>query len=549
MNRPQLEQEQTREGDTATVSGRDSKDDEAQQKHNKQSEEARHKKPKNLQQGLMFGASNILSGAIGGLGVAVAAPVMGAKVGAEKGGFVGGTMGLVGGAAVGVIGAAGFLVGGAVKGAVDIKRGVQAVPASISAPKEGKWWNEATSTWVYTDITKINVPENDDDLLGGIENELDGSDSNATTTNTSSGVVKDTYYYDTLEVDPTADAHKIKRQYYLMARKFHPDKNPGDAAAAEKFKAVAEAYQVLSDPELRVKYDKDGKDALDTTSGNDDHKPDPSLLLAFLFGSDRFNTYVGRLATSTSAMLGDTTKLSVQDARMLQERRCSRLAIILANRVQPWVDLNFKDMEDAWKVEAEELKKTSYGWELLQVIGMAYDLAAVQFLGSKDSGVGIPSIKKWASGKVAGTRIASRKNKNKWDTRSAALNLGTVQNDYRQKIEAASSQEERQQLELEMANVSSKVMMRIIWTTTSVDIASTIHETCQMVFFDQSVSKEVRQMRVKAVKSLGRIFKECPEPERAEREAINAKKLFEEASMAATLETIKRKDEFGHKAN
>merc|ERR1712008_398709 len=119
----------------------------------------------------------------------------------------------------------------------------------------------------------------------------------------------------------------------------------------------------------------------------------------------------------------------------------------------------------------------------------------------------------------------------------------------KKKIEIANSEKEKQQLEQELAKESSNVMMRIIWTTTSVDIASTIHETCQMVFFDQSVSKEVRQMRVKAVKSLGRIFKECPEPERAEREAINAKKLFEEASMAATLETIKRKDEFGHKAN
>ena len=367
----------------------------------------------------------------------------------------------------------------------------------------------------------------------------------ATTTNAASGEVIDTYYYDTLEVDPAAESSKIKRQYYLMARKFHPDKNPGDAAAAEKFKAVAEAYQVLSDPELRLKYDKGGKDALsgDKTSGNDDQTPDPSLLLAFLFGSDKFNSYVGRLASSTSAMLGDNTGLSAKDARTLQERRCSRLAMILVMRIRPWVDMNIEEAEDSWKVQARELKKTSYGWELLQVIGLAYELAAVQFLGSNDSRIGMPSIKKWASGKVAGTKMAVGKMRKRGGTMSAALGLGTVQAVYSQKIEAASSEEEKRKLELEMANAASEAMMRVVWTTTSVDIASTIHETCQMVFFDQSVSKEVRELRAKAIKRLGKIFKECPEPERAEVEQINAKKLFEEASMAATLETIKRKDE------
>jgi len=267
------------------------------------------------------------------------------------------------------------------------------------------------------------------------------------------------------------------------------------------------------------------------------------LLLAFLFGSDKFNSYVGRLATSTSAMLGDTTKLSAQDARTLQERRCSRLAIILVNRIKPWVEMNVNEMEDTWKVQAEELKKTNYGWELLQVIGMAYELAALQFLGSKDSGVGIPSIKKWASGKWASARMAERKNKSKWATTTATLDMGIIQNEYNRKIQAATSEEERRQLELQMANVSTEGIMRIIWTTTSVDIASTIHETCQMVFFDQSVSKEVRVMRAKAVKQLGKIFQACSESERAQGKRMDAKILFEEASMAATLETIKRKDE------
>lgn len=54
----------------------------------------------------------------------------------------------------------------------------------------------------------------------------------------------------------------IKRRYYILARKLHPDKNPGNPEAAEQFKVVSEAYHILSDPEMRKKYNKLGRDGL-----------------------------------------------------------------------------------------------------------------------------------------------------------------------------------------------------------------------------------------------------------------------------------------------
>ncbi len=65
-------------------------------------------------------------------------------------------------------------------------------------------------------------------------------------------------YYKILGVDRNASEKEIKRAYRKLAMKYHPDKNPGDKQAEERFKEINEAYEVLSDPEKRAKYDQLG---------------------------------------------------------------------------------------------------------------------------------------------------------------------------------------------------------------------------------------------------------------------------------------------------
>jgi DnaJ domain len=338
-------------------------------------------RPKNLAEGVSSGVGNIVAGAVGAAGIAVLAPTLGLAVGLRGGGILGGAVGVAGGAVVGLLGAAAVAVGGALSGLAQIGRGIAAVPASIMAPRQGKWWNERLGKWVLTDMSEEKVwiasfpNEEDADILGKVQQDLDASATAAG----SGGEVMDTFYYECLEVSSNAESGVIKRQYYLLARKYHPDKNPGDTEAAEKFKNIAEAYQVLSDQELRAKYDKEGKDGLsaDKTSVAETMagKLDPTLLFAFLFGSDQFSAYIGRLSTATAASVGDSPKISIPDASELQKRRVTRLAVHLIDKISPWVHAA-PDASDArsaveaeWTVEGDTLAKASFGHPLVTTIG------------------------------------------------------------------------------------------------------------------------------------------------------------------------------------
>lgn len=74
-------------------------------------------------------------------------------------------------------------------------------------------------------------------------------------------------YYKILGVEKNASADEIKRAYKKVAIKYHPDRNPGDKEAEEKFKQAAEAYDVLRDPDKRARYDQFGAAGVDGANG------------------------------------------------------------------------------------------------------------------------------------------------------------------------------------------------------------------------------------------------------------------------------------------
>ncbi|MBU1072908.1 DnaJ domain-containing protein, partial [bacterium] len=74
-------------------------------------------------------------------------------------------------------------------------------------------------------------------------------------------------YYEVLDVKRSATASEIKKAYRKLAIKHHPDRNPDDPQAGEKFREATEAYEILKDPQQRAKYDQLGHAAFDQTAG------------------------------------------------------------------------------------------------------------------------------------------------------------------------------------------------------------------------------------------------------------------------------------------
>ena len=74
-------------------------------------------------------------------------------------------------------------------------------------------------------------------------------------------------YYEVLGVPRTASEDEIKKAYRKLAKKYHPDLNPGDKQAEERFKEVNEAYEILSDKDKKARYDQFGHAGVDPNYG------------------------------------------------------------------------------------------------------------------------------------------------------------------------------------------------------------------------------------------------------------------------------------------
>src|SRR6478735_6645570 len=104
-------------------------------------------------------------------------------------------------------------------------------------------------------------------------------------------------YYEVLGVSKSASADEIKKSYRKVAMQYHPDRNPGDKSAEEKFKEAAEAYEILSDTDKRAQYDRFGHAGVSGNGrggyGGGMNMEDIFSQFGDIFGEDIFGSFFG----------------------------------------------------------------------------------------------------------------------------------------------------------------------------------------------------------------------------------------------------------------
>ena len=358
-------------------------------------------KPRDVIEGIKSAISNTIRGTFYGVAALIASPLGGLKFG------VGGAIaGLITGVMLGIA----MPIVGFVMGTYQILRGFIATPeAIVDGFFHCKVYDETKREWLEyrldEDIVEIN------DLLnmeqkkekmkkknGSGDNNNKRDSSSSSSSSSSRRRVKSTEYYDLLGIQTDASPSEIRSAYRKKARIVHPDKNPNDPNAQEKFRMLSAAYQTLSDPAKRNKYDRSGIGVNpEAPEGSDGSSImlDPLVFFAIMFGSEQVEPYIGELGMATTfdalLKLSNTnpswedikTAFGWNEAALKRRKRETDIAIHLRSRVSDYVEgyLALDAYKDGCFEEAVRIAKGgSYGASFLLAIGPSVSSPFFRFL-------------------------------------------------------------------------------------------------------------------------------------------------------------------------
>ncbi|KAJ3512552.1 hypothetical protein NLJ89_g3454 [Agrocybe chaxingu] len=336
----------------------------------------------------------------------------------------------------------------------------------------------------------------------------------------------ETGYYDILGVPVTATTDDIKKAYRRLAIKHHPDKNPDDPHAEERFKEIAIAYQTLSDDALRKKYNEFGP----KESAPEGGYVDPEEVFGAIFGGERFVPIIGNISLARDMKTAlqeaeDAEEAEEHDEGQKEEKdrikaekdrqKAAEKAAARAERVKKLVDNlerklgiftesatgpNDPDVSSSWRticqLEADELKRESYGVELLQTIGFVYVSKAKHHLATNQSFLGVGGWLHNVQGKyhvfseTVSTLRAAIELKSVFDQIQAAEKAGNL------------SPEEKKRLEEQAAEKG----LQALFKGTKLEVESILREVCERVLEDPNIPREKSILRAVALQMLGEAY-------------------------------------------
>ncbi|KAG2174900.1 hypothetical protein INT43_005962 [Umbelopsis isabellina] len=330
-----------------------------------------------------------------------------------------------------------------------------------------------------------------------------------------------TTYYDLLDVSVTATQEEIKKSYRKMAIKFHPDKNRDDPSAEERFKEISEAYQILSDPKLRKRYNENGAENGVKPEGG---FVDPEEFFKQSFGGDRFVDIIGEIsigrdmrdAIETAENDGDGNEADLspeekaertaqkevaeKERAETRQKRVDTLVEKLVYKLSLYTELpdtsptSVAAFTNIVQIEAEDLKYESYGIELLHAIGFTYTMKANQYL-SRGNIFGLGGV--FHSVREKGYIFSET-----MGTLRSALDLQNSFSELQKADAKGLTEEEKNKLEEEAAQKGLKA----IWRGSKLEVESVLRDVCDFVLSDTKASKELIQQRATALKIIGTVY-------------------------------------------
>lgn len=309
----------------------------------------------------------------------------------------------------------------------------------------------------------------------------------------------DKEYYVRLGVRFDASYGEIKKAYYKLAMRYHPDKNQGDKEAEEKFKSIGEAYQVLFDPVTRKQYDLGGAGAME-----EEDFMDAGDFFNLMFGGGKFELYIGQLTMTSRIEQQDMTPREVEQQ---QHARVDGLTPQLVRLLEPFV--SGVSGPEQFKMtaiqEGQSLRGESFGTELLKTIGYIYKSKGEIYLASNSGWLGIGGIFKGMGDKAHKLKGTVEALQASVDLQRTAASLAHHDPDG-----LGITQEKMSMMQKEAV----EKIRKSLWRVNKLDVEQTLRAVCEAVLSDTTVSREVLSKRAQALKLWGSGFL-AVEPEAA----------------------------------